>query len=323
MSPLSNGTSHSSPQRGATWLCTIAIVAVVGSLFATRERPFAPTQARRQQAAPVTIDTSLKPACTAMMGWNLKPQAIVYMSDATREAAQVAAEAEAKAAYEKLISATHWREAGAASERLAQIGSAALPYLLQGAEHSHREVSWHSRRQLKEVFPSDPTVVDFLIRSLGNKTADRGLRYESAFHLGQCHDNGATVALRKTLNEDPELRLTAAKSLAELGHKDAARILFESLSSDHYMERYQANLGFKALTGRDVNEAGYEWHENAFVSGGEYKHALRPIEDNEMRARRYQAIANYSKWLKAEHPEIYEQIDPAEQRRAKRRTASR
>ena len=50
---------------------------------------------------------------------------------------------------------------------------------------------------------------------------------------------------------------------------------------------------------------------------------IRPIDDLEVRARRYQAVADYCKWLKAERPEIYLELDQAERMREKRRTANR
>lgn len=110
--------------------------------------------------------------------------------------------------------------------------------------------------------------------------------------------------------------MTCAKSLAQLGETDVIQTLYFGAESDRYMERYQANVGLKSLSGRDLNDFadetdGYQWSEGAFVSGGnEYRRMLQPIVDAELKASRYTALAAWARWLKVERSELYAELDP-------------
>ncbi len=316
MSRFSKVEAGSADNRWLMGFCLLAAAGISGLLPAGKPKVSTRMASERRGPAATLSPSSLKPVSANLPGQNLRPQIITYVSEASQVAAREAAQIAARAVYGELLASRNWNEAATASGRLAKIGKAAVPFLLEAAENGDRDISFFSRQQLRSHFPEEPEFIDLLIRTLENKDADSGFRYESAFHLGHCKIERAADALRRAYKEDEKLRLTAAKSLAELGEKDVARTLYGAMSSDHYMERYQANLGFKALAGRDLADTGYNWREGAFVSGGgEHRLVLNPIDDNEKRARRYQAVADYFKWLKAERPDIYAEIDPLTRKR--------
>ena len=336
--------------RSLNLICPLVAIGVAGILFAPRAR--------------VTKLTSLPAenhlACGKFPGQKIEPQTIAYLSDASREAEREAKQAAAQAAYDELIASQdrrRWQHDRHLTEELAKLGAIGLPFLLKGVSHPRWEVYGACCRQLKEDFPDEPAFLnltgklledkeadrmlrswaaevlcehqlehaaDLLITILENKDENAGVRGSAAFYLGTYKIDRSADLLRKICQDDEHLRLTAAKSLAELGDKKAARTLYPALDSNHYMERYYANLGFKALTGRDTADNGYQWHENAFVSGGnEFMTVRSPIEVNRQRAARYRAIADYCQWLEAEQPEIYAEIFPPAGRRKALRTASR
>jgi HEAT repeat protein len=336
--------------RSLNLICPLVVFGVAGILFAPRDRV--------TKLASSPAETHL--VCGKSPGQKIEPQAIAYLSDASREAEREAKQAAAQAAYDELIAnreSRRWQNDRRLTEELARLGAIGLPFLLQGVEHPRWQIHWACCNQLKESFPEEPAFIDtmsrllenkeehhmlrswaaevvcehqrehaadLLIRILENKDENVGIRRSAAFLLGTYKIERTADLLRKIGQDDEQLRLIAAKSLAELGDKKAARTLYMALDSNHYMERYYANLGFKALTGRDTADNGYQWHENAFVSGGnEYITVKSPIEDNRQMAARYQAIADYCKWLEAEQPEIYVEIFPPAGRRKALRTASR
>jgi hypothetical protein len=116
------------------------------------------------------------------------------------------------------------------------------------------------------------------------------------------------------------LQLTAAKSLAQLGNADVIRTLYWSAGSDRAMERLQANAGLKALSGRSLKDfEGYDPHEGAFISAGiEARGMLAPIEDAEKKAKRFAAVAAFCRWLKAEKPSLWAELDPNVRHEAER-----
>lgn len=218
--------------------------------------------------------------------------------------------------YKDLISADHWREQAKAVHALGDLGKAGLPYLIRGTRQENRDIQDWCYRELFDKFPDDGQTADAVLRGLESEHSR--IRYSSAFFAGTQKIAAAKPKLRE-IYEDPQsdLQLTAAKSLAEMGESDVLPMLYRKVGSDWYMQRYQANLGLKALSGRDLNEFadetdGYDWSEGAFVSGGrEYRRVhIRPIEDAEQTAQRYTALAAWSRWLKEAKPDLYRVLDP-------------
>lgn len=78
------------------------------------------------------------------------------------------------------------------------------------------------------------------------------------------------------------------------------------------MQRHLANIGIKAITGKNLNDFdGYDYSEGAFVSGGvEAVMAFDAVVDSERKARRFQALSSFCKWLKKERPDLYKHLSP-------------
>lgn len=237
----------------------------------------------------------------------------VAAPDAGGNAAAPAAEAvDSEAAYQRLLLAGDWRERAAAVEQLRECGEEALPFLIQGTKHGWDAIQEACYQLLFEKFPDREETSQAVVRGLACTSPK--VRYMCAYFAGPQEIVAAEPALRKIYDtRSHDQRLTAAKSLAELGHSDVIRVLYDEASSDWYMPRAQANNGLKALARRDLNDFGdYDWSEGAFVSGGvEIRRVhLRPIEDAEMRARRYHALAEFCRWLKQERPDLDHVLDP-------------
>lgn len=224
------------------------------------------------------------------------------------------AEPSPEALYETLVSADHWREQAEAVHALGDLGDAGLPFIIQGTQHDSEKVQDWSYRELFDKFADHPETTQAVLHGL--ESEHHRIRYSCCFFAGTQKIESAKEKLRELYREDKDLKLTAAKSLAQLGETDVIRTLYWSAGSDYYMPRYQANVGLKALSGRDLNDFseqtdGYDWAEAAMVSGGrEVQLIPRPIEDAEQKARRYTALAAWSRWLKQEKPELYAVLDP-------------
>lgn len=217
--------------------------------------------------------------------------------------------------YQTLVSADHWRQQAEAVHALGDLGEAGLPFLIRGTQHESEKVQDWCYRELFDKFADHEQTTQAVLRGL--ESEHHRIRYSCCFFAGTQKIESAKQKLREIYSEpEGKLQLTAAKSLAQLGEADVIRTLYWSAGSDHYMERYQANLGLKALSGRDLGEFkdeadGYDWGEGAVVSGGEEaKFFLRPIEDAEQKSRRYGALAAWSRWLKQEKPDLYAVLDP-------------
>lgn len=218
------------------------------------------------------------------------------------------------AAFDDLAHAKDWREAAAASKALSELGEAALPSLLVGAKHQSGLVRRHCMEILVEKFPTNAAAIDAIVLAILLKSDDRddqAIRYRCAFSAGSYKITRAADALREVYQAGGELKLTAAKSLAELGDTTGFVTLYDALSSEWYMERYQANVGLKALTGRDVTDFDHDWREGAFVTGGkELRRLGRQAADAQTKSDRYAAIARLHRWLDDEKPEFAELLDP-------------
>jgi hypothetical protein len=211
---------------------------------------------------------------------------------------------------------TAWKEQSAAAKALVAFGQPAANSLMRLAEDDERAfVRKAAYYWLRDAFPTDPWVLVTIVRP-GLNDSDTGIRYECAFHLGEHKAYGAFRELRQAMKAATDsdalyVRLAAAKSLAQLGEADVLPILYDALGSDSYMPRMMANSGIKALTGKNLNDFGYQYGEGAFVSGGKEAVSLQidGIGDAEKKANRFRALADWCKWLKAAHPEYYKHID--------------
>jgi hypothetical protein len=220
----------------------------------------------------------------------------------------------AQAAFDKLAAAENWRDAQAAADALGAAGPDAFPILLEGTSHKKDLVREHCYNVLMEKFPDASKTIDALIRGL--KDSNQSIRYTCAFHLGEQLAVRAKGPLREVAL-DPKMdeltRYGAAKSLAEIGQKDVIRILYWGLGSDDFYPRYLSGIGIKALCGKDLTDFGYGGPtENDMVSApAVMKSMLRPIEDAEVRAKRWQALADLCKWLKETQPDLYAELAPS------------
>lgn len=219
--------------------------------------------------------------------------------------------AKIREAFDELVAAKHWRERSAAAKKLGEFGRPALPTLLEGTKHANDKVRDSSYRVLWEKFTKEPSAVDAFLRGLEDDNSR--ICYSCAFRLGYHKIEQAVEPLRAIYKNSEDLQLTAAKSLAELGHTDGFLTLYDQLGGDFYMQRYQANLGIKALTGKDLNDfADYDWSEGAFVSGGrEMRRVGRSAEEAENKSKRFRAIAEFHRWLIAEKPKLAALLDPS------------
>lgn len=216
--------------------------------------------------------------------------------------------------YQTLVSADHWRQQAEAVHALGDLGEAGLPFLIRGTQHESEKVQDWCYRELFDKFADHEQTTQAVLRGL--ESEHHRIRYSCCFFAGTQKIASAKEKLWEIYRVDKDLKLTAAKSLAQLREVDVIRTLYWSAGSDRYMERYQANLGIKALSGRDLSDFseqtdGYDWGEGAFVSGGEEaRMMLRPIEDAEQKAQRYTALAAWSRWLQQEKPKLYAVLDP-------------
>jgi hypothetical protein len=103
----------------------------------------------------------------------------------------------------------------------------------------------------------------------------------------------------------------AYKSLAELGEQDVIVQLYVGLGSDDYYVRYLSNVGVKALARRDMTAFDCpDIIEGSFISGPAVATVQgQPIEKAEARARRWRAVADLARWLKADRPELFAKLD--------------
>ncbi|MHC4398414.1 MAG: M56 family metallopeptidase [Planctomycetota bacterium] len=221
-----------------------------------------------------------------------------------------------EALFRRMVAADDWRERRKLAGELAALGEKALPLVIEEAKHGKSD---YLRREcyflLMDPFAGHPKAIETLI-SHGLKDHYRRISYNCAYHLGTQKAEGAIEALRAAMR-DPETpiyaRYAAAKSLAELGQTDCIRMIYEGLGSDSYNLRSMSNTGAKALTGKDLTAFDYPGPtEGAEVIRGQtLMLPFQPITCAEWKARRFRAIADWSAWLKQEHPKLYEELDTA------------
>ena len=208
--------------------------------------------------------------------------------------------------------ATDWPAESAARQELIALGKPVVRTL-------HRELGEMEdvrvRRACYEIlgesFAKDGQAVLILAGGLADE--DDQIRYGVAFRLGDLKVYSAHRRLRLVMDDVkvPEhIRLAAAKSLAQLGEACALRLLYEGATADGYMDRYIANIGLKALSGKDLSDfEGYQFSEGNSVSGGrELMVAFDALTFTEKKARRFSAAAAYFRRLKAERPDLYKHL---------------
>ena len=224
-------------------------------------------------------------------------------------------EAQARAAYDELIAAKKWQEGAAARDKLLKLHRAALPVLIEATNNENKLAREYAYEALRRNFPTDPAAVEAFLHGLSDSD-DYDIVYPTAFHLGSFKIESAAKPLRELMNNakvNELTRLTAAKSLAEIGakDKDVAIKLFWALWADDFYSRYVGGIGIKALTGKDLTDFGYKgaMEDVDMVSGpAVYTAQGQFIRKAEARANRYQAIVAFAKWWKSEKPELVPEI---------------
>lgn len=224
------------------------------------------------------------------------------------------ANAGARDALEQLRTAEHWRDRRAAAKKLEACGDAAWAYVEKGVDE-------HEPTHVRDA------CYDLVIRHFGDRPLarervghdglsdpDAGIRYRCAFHSGPLRLYGAHRRLRRLMKDEQEndrTRYAAAKSLAELGEIEVIGFLVKGMQSDSFYPRYLANLGAKAMCGKNLNDCGdYDYSEGAFVSGpGEYQilHPY-PVAVHTTLAQRHRAIAEFLAWLEEARPDVFKHL---------------
>lgn len=215
-------------------------------------------------------------------------------------------------AFRQLESAEDWRQAKSAMDRLRTMGEEAFRVVLRGAEdHEDDKVREQCYDILRDTF-ADRERVREAIANHGLEDANPRVQYTSAFFLGEQKVYSAHRLLRAVMERDEVsdlTRYTAAKSLGELGELDVIKVLYEGLGNDSIMIRYVSGRGVKGLTGRDLTDFGYDYLEGGMLSGGEELRTTgQPVRDAENRAKRFEAIAAFGRWLREARPDIYKHL---------------
>lgn len=226
---------------------------------------------------------------------------------------QAAVPAEVQAVTDRFVRTQAWRDRNAIGKELAALGEQATPAMLVVLQSaSDPRVARDALRWLRKYAPEHPLTKDFILTE-GLTSPDFTIRYESLWHVGEQHWDESRDRLYVQMRDyqsEPYFRFVAAKSLAELGDTRSLRTLIEAVRNDRYMPRHFGNLGLQALTGKSLNDFGYDYGENAFVSGGVEATMLNPdpFETAETLAERHIACRDYLKWLRDQKPELYEAL---------------
>ena len=208
--------------------------------------------------------------------------------------------------------ATDWPAELAARQELIATGEAVVRTLRRElGEMEDVRVRRACYEILGESFAKDEQAVFLLADGLADE--DDQIRYGAAFRMGDLKVYSAHRRLRLVMEDakaPAHIRLAAAKSLAQLGESCGLRLLYECVTADAYMDRYMANIGLKALSGKDLGDFnGYLFAEGASVTGGrELMVPLDALTVTERKAKRFAAAAAYFRWLKAERPDLYKHL---------------
>lgn len=216
-------------------------------------------------------------------------------------------------AFRDLVDADHWRKRNAARDRLIEFGDEAFDLVLEGSEHKDIEVRATCFEILRDRYSKAPETIAALLRGLRDENRTY-VAYPAAFHFGEYELEEGREALLQILSEDEtdeRTRFAAAKSLGELGAVEVTVLLWTGLGSDDGYTRYLSNLGMKGLTGKDLTSFEYEspW-EGAFVSGPAVATTQgQPIRKAENRVSRWTAIVEFTRWLEANQPELFAELE--------------
>ncbi len=215
----------------------------------------------------------------------------------------------AAAAFQRVLEATSKDQRLAREKELMAFDHQAVQIVVHAAGHQEAHVRREALRLLRDYHAARPEALPVFIRGLEDTDAE--IRRICTLQIGAHKLSGAADALRDVLKEDDELRLAAAKSLAELGYPDGLIELYDALGDDSYFRRQLANQGMLALTGKCLNDFGdYHWHEGAFVSGKEIRRVGRHAADAEAKSRRFHALAEFHRWLRGARPGLALQLSP-------------
>jgi HEAT repeat protein len=234
--------------------------------------------------------------------WVLECSGISLADEAVKPSADAV-----QAAFDKFVQAagqTDWPAELEARNALLSLGTVIVPKLTEAAR-GHGE--WRVRRSCYELlarsFATDERTADTLI-SHGLLDQNDGIRYQSAFYLGDWKVQRAEQALRAayenaTGKDDKFIRFTLAKSLAQVGKADVLPVLIAAVSDDAYMSRHVGNIGLKALSGKSLEDfEGYSYGEGAFVHGGiEFSPPCDLLTSVERKAARFQIAKAYLVWI--------------------------
>src|SRR5579871_2332853 len=145
--------------------------------------------------------------------------------------------------FDQLVNAKDWRERDSAAKQLADSGRRGIDLLRQGAEkNENATVRRTCFETLSHSIEKYPWLGETLAR-YGLKDSDNEIRYICAFSLGTNKVWSSHRSLRSLMDDktaDDRTRLTAAKSLAELGEPDVIARLYKALSGDFFMDRHIA-----------------------------------------------------------------------------------
>jgi len=219
-------------------------------------------------------------------------------------------------AYTELISSTHWREANAARDKLAELGEGALPAVLAGCRHEKALVRRPCYELLRSRFGDHPDAIAAITEAL--QDTDSIIVVYSAFHLGEKQVHEAEEALRARMADGAatgQVKYAAATALARLGDPSVLVVLLEGVCSEDHYARYYSNMGMKALCGKDLTDFGYsDSFEGDPVTGPAVIRPLQrqPIEVAKWRAARWNAVLAFLEWLQTERPSLYKEVETVE-----------
>ncbi|MEE8467487.1 MAG: hypothetical protein V3T22_03485 [Planctomycetota bacterium] len=220
---------------------------------------------------------------------------------------------DAQAAFASLVEASHWRVRNAARDRLIELGDEALQTVLTGTRHESDDVRAICHEILRGQYATDPRAIEVFVRGLDD--SNRGyVAYPAAFHLGEHKIEAGRAGLRICLaaeETDRRTRYAASKSLGELGEKEVMVTLWRGLGSEDPYTRYLSNLGAKGLTGKDLTDFDYEgpWEIESNLGGFVRYVQGHPILKARWRVQRWQAVLDFTQWLKGEHPVLFAELE--------------
>ena len=231
-------------------------------------------------------------------------------------AVQLAAVApEAKAALEQFARQQHWKDRIQAAEQLRNSGGDAAILVAELARSTaDRELLQDCYSFLMhERFVTHPATRE-LVLTQGLNSENSEVRYRSVWYVGQhqlTERREELLRLMRDRNADDTLRYTAAKSLGELGDLRSLRLLLEACRHNRFMPRHLGNIGLKAIAGKNLNDfSGYQYHEDAFVSGGREMVFLNPdpLVAVTTEASRLTALRDFLAWLQSNRRDLYETL---------------